>query len=78
MEDYEEIVNASDKKILLLLDAELEEIDHNISAARFNLETAKFPWEREIRAENLERCIGHYNGVFEARKIAYNSMQKKY
>lgn len=58
--DYEEIVNASDKKILMAL------------------ETAKFPWEREIRAENLERWIGHYTGVSEARAIAYKTMWKKY
>lgn len=32
--DYEEIVNASDKKILIALDAELEEISHKISEAR--------------------------------------------
>lgn len=76
--DYEEIVNASDKKILCALDAELEEINRNIGAARVSLETSKFPWEREIRAENLERWIGYYNGVFEARRIAYKTMQKKY
>lgn len=77
-EEYEEIVNASDRKILLALDAELEEINRNIGAARVSLETSKFAWEREIRAENLERWIGHYTGVSDARKIAYNAMQKKY
>lgn len=78
MREYDEIVNASDKKILIALDAELEEISHKINEARLYFETSGFPWEREVRYENLERLIARHTGVYDARVIAYKAMQKKY
>ena len=78
MKDYEEIVNSSDKKILVALDKELEEISLKIGAARFTWEMSKHPWEREILRENLERLIANYTGASNARTIVYNAMQKKY
>lgn len=78
MRDYEEIVNTSDKKILVALDKELEEISREIGAARFSLEMSNHPWEREILRENLDRLIARYTGVSDARTIVYKAMQKKY
>lgn len=78
MREYEEIVNASDRKILIALDAELEEISHKINEARLYFETSSFPWEREVRYENLERLIARHTGVYDARAIAYKAMHKKY
>ena len=78
MSDYEEIVNASDKKILMALDAELEEISHKIDDARHRYENVSHQWERELCYENLVRLIEHNSGVYEARVIAYKAMQKKY
>lgn len=78
MHDYEEIANSSDKKILVALDKELEEISHEIGAARFSYEMSKHPWEREILYENLERLTARYTGASDARTIVYNAMQKKY
>lgn len=78
MRDYEEIVNFSDRKILLALDNELEALTREIGAARFSWEMSKHTWEREILYENLERLIARYTGASDARTIAYNAMQKKY
>lgn len=76
MSEYDEIVKASDKNILLLLDAELEEISHKIESKRHRYENSNHPREREGYAEELNLWIAHYTGFFEARKIAYNSMKK--
>lgn len=78
MRDYEEIVNFLDRKILIAIDNELEALSREIGAARFSWEMSKHPWEREILGEKLERLIERHAGVFDARKIAYNAMQKKY
>lgn len=78
MREYDEIVNASDKKILIALDAELEEISHKINEARLYFETSDFPWEREVLYENLERLIARHTGFYEARVIAYKAMQKRW
>lgn len=78
MRNYEEIVNFSDRKILLALDNELEALSREIGAARFSWEMSKHPWEREIMSEKLERLIERHAGVSDARTIAYNAMQKKY
>lgn len=64
MRDYEEIVNFSDRKILLALDNELEALSREIGAARFSWEMSKHPWEREILSEKLERLIERHVGVF--------------
>lgn len=78
MKEYEEILNASDRQILLALDAELDDVSIKIGTARFRYETASNPCEREVCYENLERLIGHYTGVSNARAIVYKAMHKKY
>lgn len=78
MREYDEIVNASDKKILMALDAELEERSHKIGDLRHRYETAGHPWEREACAAELNLWIAHYTGFFEARDIVYKTMRKKY
>lgn len=78
MREYDEIVKASDKNILLSLDAELEEISHKIESKRHRYENSNHPWEREVYAEELNLWIAHYTGFFKARDIVYKAMQKKY